>query len=95
KIEAELIKTQIPCVIFDYSGDWSKLIRYFENSMYEDKFLHFKLGKTFNVNLSKSGIEHDDKNIEYLSLFYDVFALAYKEQRITLEALKKSIKNMR
>ncbi len=93
KIAAELIKTQIPCVIFDYSGDWSKLIRYFENSMYEDKFLHFKLGKTFNVNLSKSGIEHDDKNIEYLSLFYDVFALAYKEQRITLEALKKSIKN--
>jgi len=91
KIAAELIKTQKACVIFDFSGDWSKLIRYFENTMYEDKFLHFKLGTTFNVNLSQSGIEYDN-NVEYLSLFYDAFALAYKEQKITIEALKKSIK---
>ncbi len=92
KIAAELIKTQKACVIFDFSGDWSKLIRYFENTMYEDKFLHFKLGTAFIVNLSQSGIEHDKKNIDYLSLFYDAFALAYKEQKITIEALKKSIK---
>jgi len=92
KIAAELIKTQKACVIFDFTGDWSKLIRYFENTMYEDNFLHFKLGTTFNVNLSQSGIKHDKKNIDYLSLFYDAFALAYKEQKITIEALKKSIK---
>jgi len=91
KIAAELIKTQKSCVIFDYAGDWSKLIRYFENTPFEDKFLHFKLGTTFNVNLSQSGVKYDKKNTEYLSLFYDAFALAYKEQKITIEALKKSV----
>jgi len=91
KIAAELIRTQKSCVIFDFTGDWSKLIRYFEDTPFEDKFLHFKLGTTFNVNLSQSGIKHDKKNIEYLSLFYDAFALAYKEQKITIEALKKSV----
>ena len=91
KIAAELIRAQKNCVIFDFTGDWSKLIRHFEDTPFENKFLHFKLGTTFNVNLSKSGIKHDKKNIEYLSLFYDAFALAYKEQKITIEALKKSV----
>lgn len=92
KIAAELIKTQFPCVIFDYSGDWSKLIRSFENTMYENNFLHFKIGKTFNINLSQSGIKYDKNNVEYLNLFYDTFALAYKEKKGTIDALKSSIK---
>jgi hypothetical protein len=92
KIAAELIKTELPCIIFDYSGDWTKLIRSFENTVFEDKFLHFKIGKTFNINLSRSGIKYDKNNIEYLNLFYDTFALAYKEKKVTIEALKGSIK---
>jgi len=59
--------------------------------MYEYKFLLFNLGKTFTVSLSKSGLKYDKNNTDYLSLFFDAFALAYKEQKITIEALKKSI----
>lgn len=91
KIALELIKTEIPCIIFDYSGEWSRLIRFFENTMYEDKFLLFNLGKTFTVSLSKSGLKYDKNSTDYLSLFFDAFALAYKEQKISIEALKKSL----
>jgi len=92
KIVSELIKAKIPSVVFDYTGDWSKLIRYFKDSRYEDSFLHFKFGQSFNVNLIYSGIKYDPNNFEYLNYFYDVFALTFKAQNNTIELLKKSLR---
>ena len=92
KIVAELIKADIPSVVFDYTGNWSKLIRYFKGSRYEDSLLHFTFGQSFNVNLIYSGIKYDADNIEYLNYFYDVFALAFKAQNSTIDLLKKSIR---
>ncbi|KKM76806.1 hypothetical protein LCGC14_1376440, partial [marine sediment metagenome] len=90
KIVSELIKAKIPSVVFDYTGDWSKLMRYFKGSRYEDSFLHFKFGQSFNVNLIYSGIQYDSNQLEYLNYFYDVFALAFKAQKNTIELLKKT-----
>ncbi|MBA7676481.1 hypothetical protein ES703_84723 [subsurface metagenome] len=92
KIVAELTKANIPCVIFDYTGDWSKLIRYFEGSRYEDSFLHFKLGKSFNLNLIYSGVKYESNNLEFLGYFYDVFALAFKTSKNTIDLLQKTIR---
>ncbi len=92
KIVSELVKAEIPSVVFDYTGDWSKLIRYFRDTRYEDSFLHFKFGQSFNVNLIYSGIKYDPNNFEYLNYFYDVFALAFKAQNNTIDLLKKSLR---
>ncbi|HEC37195.1 MAG TPA: hypothetical protein ENI29_03105, partial [bacterium] len=92
KIVSELVKAEIPSVVFDYTGDWSKLIRYFRDSRYEDSFLHFKFGQSFNVNLIYSGIKYDPNNFEYLNYFYDVFALTFKTQNNTIELLKKTLR---
>ncbi len=92
KIAAELIKANISCVIFDYTGEWSRLIRTYENSRLEDSFLHFKLGQSFNLNLINSGIEYESNNLEYLSYFYDAFALAFKASKHTIDLLQKTIR---
>jgi len=92
KIVSELIKAGIPSVVFDYTGNWSKLIHYFKDSRYEDRLLHFTFGLSFNVNLIYSGIKYDTTNLEYLNYFYDVFALAFKAQNSTIDMLKKSIR---
>jgi hypothetical protein len=91
KIVSELVKSNIPCVIFDYTGNWSKLIQLFDNTIYQDRFLHFKLGSSFSVDIKNSGIKYDQHNLEYLNLLYDVFALAFKEQKRNIEILKETI----
>ena len=91
KIVSELVKSNIPCVIFDYTGKWTKLIHFFEDASYQDRFLHFKLGSSFSIDIKNSGIKYDQNNLEYLNLFYDVFALAFKEQKRNLDVLKETI----
>jgi hypothetical protein len=91
RIVTELTKMKIPCIIFDYSGKWSKLINTFKNTVFEDTFLYFKLGRSLSIDLIKSDIKHDERNIEYLNLFFDVFALAFKEQKRTVDLLKETI----
>ncbi|MFW9939773.1 MAG: hypothetical protein ACFFFT_01940 [Candidatus Thorarchaeota archaeon] len=90
-IVSELIKSNISCVIFDYSGNWSKLIRYFDQSQYQNNILHFKLGSSFSIDIKNSGIKYDKNNLDYLNLFYDVFALAFKEQKRNVDVLKETI----
>ena len=92
KIVAELTRANIASLIFDYTGDWSKLIRYFKDSPYEEKFVHFKFGQSFNVNLIYSGIQYDSDNHEFLNYFYDVFTLAFKAQRYTTDLIKKTLR---
>ncbi|MEE9379184.1 MAG: hypothetical protein V3V33_14250, partial [Candidatus Lokiarchaeia archaeon] len=91
KIVSELVKSNIPCVIFDYTGRWSKLIQFFNNTSYQDHFLHFKLGSSFSIDIKSSGIKYDQNNIEYLNLFYDVFAMTFKEQKRNIDILKETI----
>ena len=93
RIVAELIPKKIPSVIFDFSGNWSKIIPLFQNTDYKDSFLHFQLGHSFSLELLSSEMDYDPENIEYLNLFYDVFALAFKEQKRTVDLLKIAIKN--
>ena len=64
KIVSELVKANIPSIVFDYSGSWSKIIPAFQESIYKDDFLCFKLGSAFNLNLLHSGIPYDTNNIE-------------------------------
>ncbi|MHA2128147.1 MAG: hypothetical protein ACXACO_05805 [Promethearchaeota archaeon] len=92
KIVTHLIKADIPSLVFDFTGDWSKLINYFKNTRYEDSFLYFKAGQSFNLNLINSGIKYDTSNLEYLNYFYDVFALAFKTQNSMIELLKRTIR---
>jgi len=91
KIVSELVKSNVPCVIFDYNGKWSKLIHLFKETTLHDRFLHFKLGSSFSIDIKNSGIRYDPNNVDYLNLFYDVFALAFKEQKRNIDVLKETI----
>ncbi len=91
KIVSELVKAGYPSVIFDFTGNWSKLLRVFKGTMYEDKFLHLKAGKTFLVNPLFSEVPYDKDNIGYLNYMFDAFALCFKKDERTIEAFKKSI----
>ena len=91
KIVVELVKAGHSSVIFDFTGNWSKLMRVFEGTTYEDKFLYLKAGKTFLVNPLFSEIPYDMDNIGYLDYMFDAFALCFRKDERTIEAFKKSI----
>ena len=91
KIVSELVKTGKPSIIFDYSGKWSKLIRYFNGSKYENDFLYFKLGKAFNIDPIRSDIPYDKNNMKYLEYMFDAYALAFKKDERTIEMLRNTI----
>ena len=91
KIVSELVKAGHPSIIFDFTGNWSKLMRAFEGTMYEDKFLYLKAGKTFLVNPLFSEIPYDSDNIGYLEDMFDAFALCFRKDERTIEAFKNSI----
>jgi len=93
RIVAELIPKKIPSIIFDFSGNWSKIIHLFQNTDYKDSVLLFQLGHAFSLELLSSEMDYDPENNEYLNLFYDVFALAFKEQKRTVDILKIAVKN--
>ncbi len=91
KIVTELMKAGYPSVIFDFTGNWSKLMRVFEGTIYEDKFLYLKVGKTFLVNPLYSEIPYDKDNMGYLDYMFDAFALCFKKDERTIDAFKNTI----
>jgi len=93
RIVAELIPKKIPSIIFDFSGNWSKIIPLFQNTDYKDSVLLFQLGNAFSLELLSSEMDYDPENNEYLNFFYDVFALAFKEQKRTVDLLKMAVKH--
>ncbi len=93
RIVAELIPKKIPSIIFDFSGNWSKIIPLFQNTDNKDSVLLFQLGHSFSLELLSSEMDYDPENIEYLNLFYDVFALAFKEQKRAVDLLKIAVKS--
>jgi hypothetical protein len=91
KIVEELVKAGYPSIVFDFTGNWSKLMRVFEGTIHEDKFLYLKAGKTFLINPLFSEIPYDTDNIGYLDYMFDAFALCFKKDERTVEAFKNSI----
>ena len=91
KIVAELLKVGYSSVIFDFTGNWSKLISVFEGTIYEDKFLYLKVGKTFLVNPLFSELPYDKDNTGYLDYMFDAFALCFKKDERTIDAFKNTI----
>ena len=91
KIVAELVKEGYPSIIFDFTGNWSKLMRFFEGTIYEDNFLYLKAGKTFLVNPLFSEIPYDNDNIGYLDYMFDAFGLCFRKDERAIEAFKKTL----
>lgn len=96
KIALELIKIGYPSVIFDFTGNWSKLINVLKDSIYSDKILYFKLARTFNLDPFDSDIPFDKENINYLNYMFDGYALCFKKDERTMELFRNTIiKNAR
>lgn len=91
KIVVELVKEEFPSIIFDFTGNWSKLIRFFEGTIYEERFLHLKAGKTFLVNPLFSEIPYDLDNIGYLDYMFDAFGLCFKKDERIIEGFKSTL----
>lgn len=93
KIVSQLIKCNpvVHSIIFDFSGDWSKLINLFKDSRYENDFLHFKLGTTYSLNLIKSDVPYDKNNMNYLDYVFEAIALAYKRDERTIDTFRNMI----
>jgi hypothetical protein len=91
KIVVELVKKGHNSVIFDFTGNWSKLMNHFENTIYEKQFIYHKLGKTFVVNPLRSGIPYDTDNPGYLDYMLDAYAMCFKKDERTIETFKNTI----
>ncbi|MFX0073664.1 MAG: hypothetical protein ACFFAO_21510, partial [Candidatus Hermodarchaeota archaeon] len=91
KIVVELVKKKIPSIIFDFSGNWSKLMKIFSGSQFESDFLHFKLGSAFTIDPIRSDIPFDKDNIEYLEYVFDSYALIFKKDEKTMDIFKNTI----
>lgn len=91
KLVSELVKAQVPSLVFDFNGNWSKLINYFNGSRYEDEFLYFKLGSAFKIDLIRSGDPYDVNNTDYLDYMFDAYALAFKKYENTMDMFKNTI----
>ena len=93
KIVCELIKKSYHSVIFDFTGEWTRLIHLFEGSDFENNFLYYKIGKTFNLDLVHSGILYDPNNVDYLDYMLEAYANCFKKDDRTIEAFKNTIMN--
>ncbi|MFX0073935.1 MAG: hypothetical protein ACFE96_00725 [Candidatus Hermodarchaeota archaeon] len=91
KIVVELIKTGHNSVIFDFTGNWSKVMNYFKDTVYENQFIYHKLGKTFVINPLRSGIPYDTDNPGYLDYMLDAYAMCFKKDERTIETFRNTI----
>ncbi|MFX1320779.1 MAG: hypothetical protein ACFFAQ_03955 [Promethearchaeota archaeon] len=91
KIVSELVKVNVPSIIFDFNGTWSKLIAYFKDSRFENDLLYFKLGSAFTLDPLQSDIPYDPNNIQYLEYMYDSYALAFKKDERTVDIFRTNI----
>ena len=91
KIVVELVKAGYPSVIFDFTGNWSKIMQIFQGSIYEDQIIYHKLGKTIVLNPLRSGIPYDKRNVEYLDYMFDAYALCFKKDERTIDTFKNTI----
>ncbi|MFX1364510.1 MAG: hypothetical protein ACFFCE_19490 [Promethearchaeota archaeon] len=91
KIVSELIPLGKPSLIFDFSGQWRKLLSLFKGSPYIKDISHFRLGTAFTINPLNSDIPYDTNNTDYLEYMLDAFALAFKKDPRTIDILRDII----
>ncbi len=91
KIVVELVKMGKNSIIFDFTGNWSKIMNYFKDTIYENQFIYHKLGKTFVVNPLRSGIPYDTDNPGYLDHMLDAYAMCFKKDERTIETFRNTI----
>ena len=91
-IATELVKEEIPSIIFDYYGLFSKVIKYFEGTQFENDFLHFKLGKNFQLDPFNTDIPYDKTRGLYIDLILDMFGMIYKKSKKAMVELAAQIK---
>ncbi|MFX0021532.1 MAG: hypothetical protein ACFE9S_04350 [Candidatus Hermodarchaeota archaeon] len=91
KIVSELVEARVPSLIFDFTGSWSKVFSYFEESIFKNDILHFKYGSAFIIDPTKSDIPYDPHNTDYLEFVFDAFGLAFKKDERTVEMFRNTI----
>ena len=91
KIVIELVKMGHNAVIFDFMGNWSKVMNWFRGTRYEDQFIYHKLGKTFVINPLRSGIPYDTDNPGFLDYMLDAYAMCFKKDEKTIETFRNTI----
>jgi len=91
---AELIKKGQQSIVFDYTSNWSKLIRLFEGTEYENSILYYKLGRTITIDPIHSEIPRDAHNLEFLNLMLDVYGMSFKKDERTVEVFKNSLSSL-
>ncbi|MFX1502594.1 MAG: hypothetical protein ACFFDH_16655 [Promethearchaeota archaeon] len=91
KIVAELIQARKTALIFDFDGAWSKLIKYFYQSRFEEEILYFKYGSAFTIDPLISDIPYDTNNANYLEYIYDAYGLAFKKDERTVDMFRSVI----
>jgi len=92
KMAAELIKKEIPCLIFDFTGRWSRLLTYFENTTYQKNILYFKLGKAFTLDPFDSETPYENDNIKYLEYMFDAYAMSFRKDERFMHSFKNSVR---
>lgn len=93
KIVSEQIKNDIPSLVFDFTGRFKTLFSYFQNSRFSENLLYFQLGKSFNLQLLKSGIPNEENNMLYIDYVMTLYGLIYKKPERVVENLKALIQN--
>ena len=81
-------------IIFDYTGNGSKLIELLRNDSLEDTILHYRLGQTLTIDPIHSEIPHDPQNIRFLNLMLDVYAICFKKDDHTVAMFKNSLSQL-
>ena len=93
KLVAELVEASIPSLIFDFKGNWSKLITHFKGTRFVNDFLYFKLGSAFSLDPLTSDIDYDKDNISFLNYMFDAYALAFKKNERDIDIMRSTILN--
>ncbi|MFW9987739.1 MAG: hypothetical protein ACFFC3_03710 [Candidatus Odinarchaeota archaeon] len=91
KIVSELITQGKPTLIFDFNGQWTKILSFFEETPTIDTISHFRLGTAFTTNPLISDIPYDTHNTDYIEHMFDAFALAFKKDHRTIDMFRSVI----
>jgi len=92
KIVTELIENDSPSIVFDFDGNWSKLLNYFKGTRYEEEILYFKLGSAFTIDPLTSDLPYDTDNPGYLEYMFDAYGLAFKKDQRTIDIFRNTIR---
>jgi hypothetical protein len=93
KLVTELVENDTPSLIFDFKGNWSKIITYFKGTRFANDLLYFKLGSAFSLDPLASDVAYDKENINFLNYMFDAYALAFKKNERIIDIMRSTILN--